>query len=64
MKLWNLTGAALAAALTMTGAAQAQSFVAAPAAPPAHPAAYMYGKFAEFLDEENKDGYWFVPEGE
>lgn len=26
--------------------------------------AYNSEEFAEFLDEENKDGYWFVPEGE
>lgn len=53
MKLWKLTGASVAAALSFTAVAQAQSFVAAPAAPPAHPAAYMYGKFAEFLGEES-----------
>ena len=26
--------------------------------------AYHSEEFVEFLDEENKDGYWFVPEGE
>ena len=26
--------------------------------------AYNSEEFADFLDEENKDGYWFVPEGE
>ncbi|EAQ14025.1 MULTISPECIES: TRAP transporter substrate-binding protein DctP [Maritimibacter] len=52
MKTWNVTGAALAAALAFAVPAQAETVVAAPAAPPAHPAAYMYGKFAEFLAEE------------
>lgn len=52
MKTWNVTGAALAAALALAVPAQAETVVAAPAAPPAHPAAYMYGKFAEFLAEE------------
>ncbi|WP_298500740.1 TRAP transporter substrate-binding protein DctP [uncultured Maritimibacter sp.] len=53
MKLWKVTGAATVVALTMAGAAVAQSFIAAPAAPPVHPAAYMYDKFAGFLDEES-----------
>lgn len=53
MKLWTLTGTAFAAALSFTAVAQAQSFVAAPAAPPAHPANYMYQQFATFLDEES-----------
>lgn len=52
MKTWNVMGAALAAALAFAVPAQAETVVAAPAAPPAHPAAYMYGKFAEFLAEE------------
>ncbi|MBV7379996.1 TRAP transporter substrate-binding protein DctP [Maritimibacter dapengensis] len=52
MKLWTITGTAFAAALSFTAVAQAQSFVAAPAAPPAHPANYMYQQFATFLDEE------------
>ncbi|HBZ45607.1 MAG TPA: C4-dicarboxylate ABC transporter substrate-binding protein [Maritimibacter sp.] len=52
MKLWNLTGAAMAAALSFTAVAEAQSIVAAPAAPPAHPANYMYQQFATFLEEE------------
>jgi TRAP-type C4-dicarboxylate transport system substrate-binding protein len=52
MKLWTLTGAAMAAALSLTATAQAQSIVAAPAGPPPHPAYYMYEKFAGFLEEE------------
>lgn len=50
---FNLVGAALAALLLPCGAATAQDLRVAPAAPPVHPAYYMYEKFAGFLAEES-----------
>lgn len=43
----------LLAGLTLAGAAAAQEFRVAPAAPPPHPAHYMYEKFSGFLAEES-----------
>ncbi|WP_193178731.1 C4-dicarboxylate TRAP transporter substrate-binding protein [Oricola nitratireducens] len=50
----KLAGAALAASLmALASHAGAQDLRAAPAAPPVHPAHYMYEKFAKYLAEES-----------
>ena len=50
---FKLIGAALAALMITGGVAAAQDLRIAPAAPPVHPAHYMYEKFAGFLTEES-----------
>lgn len=50
-KTLKIAGLALAAAMAWTPL-QAQNLLLAPAAPPVHPAYYMYEKFAAFLEEE------------
>ncbi len=50
-KTMRLAGLTLAAAMAW-GPAQAENLLLAPAAPPVHPAYYMYEKFAAFLEEE------------
>lgn len=52
--MFKMTGLAVAAAVTFSGVAQAENYLAAAAAPPAHPANYMYQKFATFLAEESE----------
>lgn len=51
-KWFNISGLVATAALSF-GAAHAQEFRVAPAAPGPHPAYYMYEKFAGFLEEES-----------
>lgn len=51
-KLFNITGLAAAAVMSFN-AVNAQEFLVAPAAPPPHPAYYMYEKFVAFLGEES-----------
>lgn len=51
LKTLNIAGLALAAAMTWTPA-QAADLLLAPAAPPVHPAYYMYERFSEYLAEE------------
>ena len=43
-RLFKLAGLAVAASLSVSGAAQAQDLLLAPAAPGPHPANYMYQK--------------------
>jgi TRAP-type transport system periplasmic protein len=52
-RMFKLAGLAVAASLSISGAAQAQDLLLAPAAPGPHPANYMYQKFATFLEEES-----------
>ena len=51
-KTFKIAGLALAASMAW-GSAQAENLLLAPAAPPVHPAYYMYEKFAAFLEEES-----------
>lgn len=51
IKTLKIAGLALAGAMAWTPV-QAENLLLAPAAPPVHPAYYMYEKFAAFLEEE------------
>ena len=51
LKTLNIAGLALAASMAWTPA-QAENLLLAPAAPPVHPAYYMYERFSEYLAEE------------
>ncbi len=53
MKTTTTLTALLAAGAIAAGAASAQDLRLAPAAPPAHPASYMYQNFATYLDKES-----------
>lgn len=52
----KLAGLAIMASVSLSGVAQAQDLLLAPAAPGPHPAHYMYEKFAGFLAEETGGG--------
>ncbi len=52
-KTFKMMGLAAAAVMALNSTASAQELRLAPAAPPVHPAHYMYEKFAGFLAEES-----------
>ena len=55
-KTLKIAGLALAATMAWN-AAEAEDLLLAPAAPPVHPAYYMYDKFAGFLEEETDGAF-------